>query len=56
MLENVRKRLRGLVKFPNREGGRDKVYTDFEDQLGEAAEGPGLVTPDPALSDLAGRG
>ncbi len=51
MLENVRKRLRGLVKFLDREGGRDKVYTDFEDQLGEAAERPSLVTPDPALKN-----
>jgi type I restriction enzyme, R subunit len=32
MLENVRKKLRDLVKFLDREGGRGNVYTDFQDQ------------------------
>lgn len=57
MLENVRKRLRCLVKFPDREGGRDKVYTDFENRLlDEATEGPGLITPDPALKNYRKKG
>lgn len=34
MLENVRRKLRDLVKFIDREG-RHLVYTDFEDELGQ---------------------
>ncbi len=37
MLENVRKKLRDLVKFIDK-SGRNIVYTSFEDELGEAQE------------------
>jgi type I site-specific restriction endonuclease len=55
MLENVCKKLRGLVKFLDREGGRDKVYTDFTDQMGEAAEVSGLITSDAGLKNYQTR-
>jgi type I restriction enzyme R subunit len=37
MLENVRKKLRDLIKFIER-GARKPVYTNFEDEMGEGAE------------------
>ncbi|MDQ3668389.1 MAG: DEAD/DEAH box helicase family protein [Acidobacteriota bacterium] len=37
MLEDVRKRLRDLVKFMDK-GQRKLIYTDFEDELGEIRE------------------
>jgi len=37
MLEQARRRLRGLIKLIEKQG-RKPVYTDFEDALGEAAE------------------
>lgn len=45
MLENVRKRLRDLVKFMDKKQ-RKIIYTDFEDELSEAREVtlPGLVS------------
>jgi type I restriction enzyme, R subunit len=36
MLEEVRRALRGLVQFLNRSQKRENVYTDFEDELGQA--------------------
>src|SRR5262249_48920320 len=51
MLENVRKRLRSLVKFLDPQGGRQKVYTDFSDQMGEATEVSGLVSVDAGLKN-----
>jgi type I restriction enzyme R subunit len=40
MLENVRRRLRSLVQFLDQEGGRQKVYTDFEDEIGTVTDVP----------------
>jgi type I restriction enzyme R subunit len=37
ILENIRKRLRGLIQFIDK-AQRQVIYTDFEDQLGEATE------------------
>jgi len=51
MLEQVRRRLRDLIKFIDRSGGREKVYTDFEDTLGEAEEVYHLITKDPKLKN-----
>ena len=41
MLENVRRRLRSLVQFVDRESGRQKVYTDFEDEIPAITDVPG---------------
>ncbi|HKP35654.1 MAG TPA: DEAD/DEAH box helicase family protein [Pyrinomonadaceae bacterium] len=38
MLEDIRKRLRELVKFIDKKG-RKSIFTDFEDELGEIIEG-----------------
>ncbi len=38
MLELVRKRLRGLAQLVTRTGGRNPVYSDFEDTLAEAVD------------------
>jgi type I restriction enzyme R subunit len=51
MLEQVRRRLRDLIKFIDRDGGREKVYTQFEDELGEGQEIIGLITEDPQLKN-----
>jgi len=40
MLENVRRRLRNLVQFLDQEGGRQKVYTDFQDEVGTVTDVP----------------
>ena len=47
MLENVRRRLRSLVKLIDK-AQRKPIYTDFEDELGAAAEIdlPGFASPD----------
>jgi type I restriction enzyme R subunit len=37
MLEHVRKKLRDLIKFIDK-SGRNNVYTDFEDEIGEGQE------------------
>jgi type I restriction enzyme R subunit len=44
MLEDVRKRLRELVKFIDRKQ-RKLIYTDFEDELGEIFEGAYSAPP-----------
>ena len=51
MLEQVRRRLRDLIKFVDKSGARDKVYTDFEDELGEVTEIEGLIKADPGLKN-----
>lgn len=51
MLERVRKRLRNLIKFIERRGGREDVYTDFEDELGEEREITGLIQTDVNLKN-----
>lgn len=51
MLEQVRRRLRNLIKFVDKAGAREKVYTDFEDELGEVTEIGGLVQADPSLKN-----
>src|SRR5436190_15607005 len=47
MLENVRRRLRALVKLIEKQQ-RKPIYTDFEDELGieTTVELPGFATPD----------
>ena len=47
MLENVRRRLRGLVQFIEKKE-RKPIYTDFEDEMGDenAVELPGFASPD----------
>jgi type I restriction enzyme R subunit len=51
MLEHVRLRLRDLIKFVDKGGPREKVYTDFEDELGEAAELPDMIKPSPSFQN-----
>ncbi len=51
MLEQVRRRLRGLIRFTDRDGPREMVYTDFEDEMGEAAEVAGLIRRDANLQN-----
>ena len=47
MLENVRKRIRALVKLIEKQK-RKPIYTDFEDQIGSetTVELPGFAAPD----------
>ena len=56
MLEDVRRRLRDLVRFVDRETQIKDVYTDFEDELfkGEAKEFD-IVQADPNLKDYRRR-
>lgn len=49
-LEPVRIRLRGLVKFADRETGRNRVFVNFEDSIGEATQVI-LTAADPSLSE-----
>jgi type I restriction enzyme R subunit len=56
MLENVRKRLRDLVKFLDPKGGRDKVYSDFVDEIGSGTEVSGLVRADATFEELPAEG
>jgi type I restriction enzyme R subunit len=51
LLENVRKKLRDLIKFIDKEGGRKDVYTNFEDELGEEEEALDLVQKDVNLKN-----
>jgi len=51
VLEQVRRNLRNLIKFIDKEGPREKVYTDFEDELGEGKEITGLIQSDPNLKN-----
>ena len=38
MLESARKKLRDLIKFIDKNAGQETIYTDFEDEQGEASE------------------
>jgi type I restriction enzyme R subunit len=49
MLEYVRRTLSNLIKFIDKGGRREKVYTDFQDELGQATEIPDLIQPSPSL-------
>ena len=51
MLEHVRRNLRDLIKFIDKGGPREKVYTDFEDELGAVTEVPDLIRPSPSLQN-----
>ncbi len=51
MLENVRRKLRSLIQFLDPEGKRDNVYTNFEDELGQATTVDGLVKRDDSLKN-----
>ncbi|MGC1955395.1 MAG: type I restriction-modification enzyme R subunit C-terminal domain-containing protein, partial [Gammaproteobacteria bacterium] len=51
MLEQVRRKLRDLIKFVDKAGPREKVYTDFEDELGEVTHIEGLIQADPSLKN-----
>ncbi|RKZ78556.1 MAG: restriction endonuclease subunit R, partial [Gammaproteobacteria bacterium] len=55
MLEDVRLRLRDLIRFIDPEKGLRDVYTDFEDEIGEATEGFNVVKTDPNLKDYKQR-
>ena len=44
MLEHVRRTLRDLIRFIDKGGPREKVYTDFEDELGAVTEIPDLIS------------
>src|SRR5882762_4094418 len=49
MLERVRRTLRDLIRFIDKDGQREKVYTDFEDELGAVTEISNLIRPSPSL-------
>ena len=51
ILEEVRRKLRELVRFLDREEKRGNVYTNFEDEIGEAGEGPNLLRQDDGLKN-----
>ena len=51
MIESARKRLRDLIKFIDRQGGQEDVFTRFDDEEGEAVEIGGLVQADPKLKN-----
>ena len=48
-LESVRVRLRGLVKFADKEQGRNRVFVNFEDKIGEGVHII-LTATDPSLN------
>jgi len=51
MLERARRKLRDLIRFIDRAGGREHVYTNLEDEIGEGVEVPGIVKQDPSLKN-----
>ncbi len=51
MLESARKKLRDLIKFIDKTGTQETVYTTFMDDEGEAVEIDGLVQADPGLAN-----
>lgn len=55
MLENVRLKLRDIVKFIDKEEGFADVFTNFEDELGEANEEHQLVKVDANLAEYRKR-
>ncbi|RCS43978.1 DUF4145 domain-containing protein [Bremerella cremea] len=50
-LEKVRKCLRDLIKFVDKKGGQENVFTNFEDDLGEGTEIDDLVQKDTNLKN-----
>jgi type I restriction enzyme, R subunit len=55
MLEDVRKRLRDLIKFVDKDTGFADVFTNFEDELGEAEERHTLVKSDASMAEYRKR-
>jgi type I restriction enzyme R subunit len=55
MLEEVRLRLRELVRFIDPEEGLQDVYTNFEDEIGEGSGRYVVVKSDPNLKDYRKR-
>jgi type I restriction enzyme, R subunit len=55
MLEQVRIKLRELIKFVDKEEGYTDVFTNFEDELGEASEEHRLVKSDANLTEYRKR-
>lgn len=55
MLEDVRKRLRDLIKFIDKDGGLADVFTNFEDELGESSTNHQLVRTDASMADYRRR-
>lgn len=55
MLEQVRLKLRDLVKFVDKEVGYTDVFTNFEDELGDANSDHQLVTVDANLAEYKKR-
>jgi len=55
MLEEVRKRLRDLIQFVDKDSGFSDVFTNFEDELGEPDEGHELIKPDDNLAEYRKR-
>ncbi|MDH5547136.1 MAG: DEAD/DEAH box helicase family protein [Gammaproteobacteria bacterium] len=55
MLENVRTRLRDLIRFVDTQKGKEDVYTNFEDEIGEEGEEFDIVRPDTNLVDYRSR-
>jgi len=55
MLEQVRIKLRDLIKFVDKEEGETDVFTNFEDELGEASEEHQLVKSDTNLAEYRKR-
>lgn len=51
MLEKVRRKLRDLVKFIDKERKQETVYTDMEDELGEGSELNDFIVKDPSLKN-----
>ncbi|WP_350333153.1 DEAD/DEAH box helicase family protein [Coralliovum pocilloporae] len=55
LLEDVRIRLRELIKFIDNEPGYTNVFTNFEDELGESSEEHQLVKTDANMADYRRR-
>lgn len=51
LLERARRKLRDLIKFIEKSGGQDIVYTNFEDDIGEGQEVIGLIRRDENLKN-----
>lgn len=51
MLENVRRKLRDLVKFIDKQKKQETVYTDLEDEIGDGSELNDFVSKDPSLKN-----
>lgn len=51
MIEQARKKLRELIKFIDKTGTQETVYTNFMDDEGDAMEVGGLVQADPGLAN-----